>query len=327
MRRREFITLLGGAAAAWPLAARAQQPAMPVIGFLSAISPDGFARSSARISPRPEGSRLCRGRERRDRIPLGRGSIRSTAGAGGRTGPPTGGRDRRAGGCASALAAKAATTTIPIVFSSATTRSGWACRQPRPAGRQHDGCQLLQRRAGGEAAGAAARAGARGRSRCRARQSGQSRSTPRPRCRDVRDGGPRHGVCKSRSSTPAPSREIDAAFATCARAARRAVRQPPTPSSSAGASNWSHLAARHRRARDICVARLRRSRRADELRNQRDGCLSSGRRLYRPNPQGREARRPAGRAADQVRTGHQRSRPPGRSASTCRRRCSPAPTR
>ena len=302
LKRREFITLLGGAAAAWPIAARAQQPAMPVIGFLGSESPDLCAHRLARIPPRPERNRLCRGPERGDRIPLGGEPKRSAAGVGGRSGSSPGDRDCREWPCGAGGQGGDHDDSDRLLQRGRPGRA-WTCRQPEPAGGNLTGVTSLAAEVGPK----------------RLELLHELVPTATIIALLVNPTNPTLAETESRDVQAAAralglqlhvlhastERDFDTVFATLVQLRAGGLVIGTDAFFTSRSEQLAALALRHAVP---AIYQFREFAAAGGLMSYGSSlyrCVSSCRRLHRPHSQGREARRPAGPAGHESRAGHQ----------------------
>ena len=298
MGRREFITLVGAAAVAWPLKVQAQQPAMPVIGFLSAVSPGPFVQRVAAFHQGLNEAGYVEGRnvaiENRwaegqyDRLPalaadlVGRQVVVIVTYTD-----------------AAALAAKAATTTIPIVFINGgdPVRAGIVPSLNRPGanvtGVSFFGVDLAPKQLAllhevvPNAAVIAVLVD----------QNVPDAVAQVPAMQEAaRTLGLQLVVLLARTAS-----DIDTAFATFVARASRCTRRRHGCFADQPAQTNHRTGGAPCAARDLPVSRVCRGWRLDQLRQQRSGYLSPGWRLCRADSQGRQAGRSAGHTVHQIR--------------------------
>ena len=299
MRRRTFIASLGSAAAAWPLAAwpraaRSQQPAMPIIGFLG-LTTSGQTdylrafRQALKDAGYVEGENVAIeyrwAEDQYDRLPaLAAELVRRRVSV-----------IAAVQGPAVARAAKAATATIPIVFtvSDDPVRLGLVASLARPGGNvtgiNFVSGELVSKRL--ELLRELVPGAARVAVLVNPANAVQTDST----LRDVEPAARAMGL-QIQVLNADTSREIDAAFVTLARERPDALFVASTAYFSSSACPTGPIGGAPRDSGGLCGTTVCRDRRADELRSESCGRLAAARSLCRPCPQRGQARGPAGRA-------------------------------
>src|SRR5262245_9271891 len=302
MRRREFITLLGCAAAAWPSAVGAQQPAMPVIGYLGPTEPNASGRLLTVLRESLAEAGYVEGRTvaieyrwaegRYDRLPgLAAELVRRQVAAMVASPTPT------------AVAAKAASATVPIVFGMTDdpVKLGHVGNLARPGGNATGVYFFLDNLA--------------------AKQLGLLRelvpAAPRIGLMINPQNANAEGITREMAAAASaigvqievvPASDIEAihaAFATLTRNNAGALVVAADPLLFQPSGPVRHAGGPPRDSRRPHGARVLRSGLPDELRHEPHRGISADRHLYRPHPQGRQARRPAGRPVDEIRLRHQ----------------------